>query len=102
MQWYKKSANQGNSVAQNEVGKCYRYSLGVPQDYKEVMVWFQNSVDNDENAIAQFNIGNMYYYGLGVKKDYCLSLDYYTKSAEQGHIGALKNIKKTRLTTHSL
>jgi TPR repeat protein len=44
------------------------------------------------DAEAQYNIGRMYAYGRGVPQDYAKALDWYRKSAVQGHLSAINNI----------
>ena len=39
------------------------------------------------------NIGNLYYNGFGVKKDYSKAKEYYQKSAKNGNIEVLHNIR---------
>lgn len=74
LEWYTKSANQGNSDAQNYVGECYQDGLSVSQDYRGAIIWFQKAVYNNENASAQFNIGLIYDQGQGVPIN--ISTDY--------------------------
>jgi TPR repeat protein len=40
MGWYRKAAEQGNAVAQNNLGLTYFEGRGVPQDYVIAHMWF--------------------------------------------------------------
>jgi uncharacterized protein len=37
--WYRRAAEQGNSLAQNHLGSMYADGRGVPQDYAEAYFW---------------------------------------------------------------
>ncbi len=39
LSWYRKAAEQGNAVAQNNLGNMYSSSQGVPQDYVQAHLW---------------------------------------------------------------
>jgi hypothetical protein len=49
-------ANQGNAIAQTNLGVLYRDGKGVPQDYAEALRWYRKAADQG-NAIAQTNLG---------------------------------------------
>jgi S1-C subfamily serine protease len=40
VKWFRKAAEQGYAVAQNELGAAYFNGDGVPQDYVEAHMWF--------------------------------------------------------------
>jgi uncharacterized protein len=44
LKWYSKSAEQGNSEAQNGLGGLYEKGRGVPQDYVKAYMWFELAV----------------------------------------------------------
>ena len=83
LNWYTKSAEQGNAAAQNNIGSAYFNGNGVTKDYKQSVIWYKKSAEQG-NASAQNNIGNAYFNGNGVTKDYKQSVIWYTKAAEQG------------------
>ena len=37
--WYRKAAEQGNAIAQTNLGTMYFQGQGVPQDYAEAVRW---------------------------------------------------------------
>ena len=66
---WKPLAEEGNAVAQNNLGLMYHNGWGVPHDYKEAVYWYQLAAEQ-EHAKAQYNLGVMYALGEGVIKDY--------------------------------
>ena len=40
MQWYRKAAEQGDAVAQSNLGTMYDKGRGVPQDFVRAHMWF--------------------------------------------------------------
>ena len=66
---WKPLAEEGNAVAQNNLGVMYNNGNGVPQDYEEAVRWYQLAAEQGD-AKAQGNLGVMYAFGNGVMKDY--------------------------------
>jgi len=66
---WKPLAEQGDAVAQFNLGVMYKKGLGVPQDYKTAVKWYRLAAEQG-NARAQTNLGVMYAFGTGVLKDY--------------------------------
>ncbi len=77
-------AENGDAVAQNDLGWMYEYGLGVAQDYKTAAEWYRKSAEQS-SPDAQNNLGEMYYRGLGVKLDYVEAVRWYRMAAEQGN-----------------
>src|ERR1035437_1511226 len=67
--WYAKAAEQGNALAQGELGVFYYLGKGVQQDYKQAAVWIKKAAEQG-NAQAQYALGLHYVYGRGVAQDY--------------------------------
>lgn len=86
--WLKKSAEQGYSQAQYELGGYYDY-----RDRREAVKWYRKAAEQG-HAGAQYCLGNIYELGVGVNKDYNEAVKWYRKAAEQGHEYAKKAIKK--------
>jgi TPR repeat protein len=53
------AANQGDAVAQIDLGDCYYEGKGVKQDYKLAVKYYQLAADR-EFAYAQNNLGKCY------------------------------------------
>lgn len=81
---FRKSANQGNAVAQAALGFMYANGIGVARDYTQAVYWFQKSADQG-NAYGETNLGDMYFYGKGVNRDFSIAFNLYQKSANQGN-----------------
>lgn len=77
------SANEGNAVAEANLGYWYYYGRGVPQDYAEALRWFRQSADQGY-ARAQMGMGYIYYYGHGVAQDYVVAMAWFRSAADQG------------------
>ena len=88
---WKPLAEEGNAVAQNNLGLMYHNGWGVPQDYKEAVYWYRLAVEQGY-AIAQYNLGLMYEKGKGVPQDYEEAVRWYQLAAEQGHSKAQGNL----------
>ncbi|KAF9153942.1 hypothetical protein BG015_002248 [Linnemannia schmuckeri] len=56
MDWYLRSADQGNSDVQLNIGYLYSTGQGVAQDDSQTMVWYEKVADQG-NATAQYNLG---------------------------------------------
>ncbi len=90
-QWYRKSAENGDVYAQNNLGWMYYNGNGVDKDYTEAVKWFRKAADQG-SAYAQNYLGSMYWNGYGVDKDYTQAVKWYRKSAEQGYAIAQDNL----------
>jgi TPR repeat protein len=84
MQYFRVLADQGNAVAQNNLGFMYDQGLGVPQNYAQAVVWYRKAADQGD-AAAQNNLGRMYDGGHGVPQDYAQAVVWLRKAAEQGN-----------------
>ena len=106
--WYKKAAEKGLSASANNLGSIYLRGDGVNVSIREAMKWLNIGADKGDRN-AQYTLGVLYYEGSesikqqsGDKdcpyfaKDYKKALDYFSKAAAQGHVGA--QIKITELS----
>lgn len=76
-------ADQGDALAQYNLGLLYRKGRGVPQDDVQARQWFAKAAAQGQ-AKAQFNLGTLYYNGEGVPKDYQQALRWLRLAADQG------------------
>ena len=65
-------AEQGDAVAQNNLGNMYRNGNGVPQDAAEAVRLYRLAAEQGD-ASAMTNLGAMYSQGRGVVQDYVQS-----------------------------
>ncbi len=84
-------AEQGDALAQYNLGLMYRNGNGVIQDYAEAVKWFRLAAEQGF-AKAQYNLGLMYQNGNGVVQDYAEAVRWYRLAAEQGHAKAQYNL----------
>lgn len=55
VEWYRKSAEQGNAWSQNRLGECYLNGNGTQKDLREAKKWFElASEQGDETAKQNF------------------------------------------------
>jgi TPR repeat protein len=47
--WYRRSANQGDTKAQQDLGHMYLKGQGVPRDYVEAYKWFALAAANERD-----------------------------------------------------
>jgi len=93
MSWYRKAADQGNAVAQTDIGDLYLNGRGVAQDFAQAMTWYRKAADQG-NAVAQYNVGSLYERGQGVPPDVPQALVWYRKAADQGETDAVEAVKR--------
>jgi TPR repeat protein len=76
-------AEQGDTLAQYNLGVLYRKGRGVPQDDVQARQWYAKAAAQGQ-AKAQFNLGTLYFNGEGVRKDYQQALRWFRLAADQG------------------
>jgi TPR repeat protein len=47
--WYRRAAEQGNALAQNNLGRMYGEGQGVPQDAVHAHMWFNLAASRESN-----------------------------------------------------
>ena len=103
MAWFRKAAEQGEAIAQYNLGVMYNTGRGVAQDDKQAVAWYRKAAEQG-NVDAQFNLGVMYSDGSGVAQDYKQSYAWFSSAAANGHSNAVKarDIMAKRLTPAAL
>lgn len=91
MLWIKKSAEQGDSNAQYNLGKLYYKGYLGKVDYYEALKWFLEAA-NKSNDEANNMLGVLYEEGKGVTQNYNTAYDYYLIAAKAGNAAAQYNI----------
>ncbi|HSL06224.1 MAG TPA: tetratricopeptide repeat protein [Nitrospiraceae bacterium] len=76
-------AEQGDALAQYNLGVLYRKGRGVPQDDVQARQWYEKAAVQGL-AKAQFNLGTLYFNGEGVPKNYQQALRWFRLAADQG------------------
>ena len=80
-------AEQGNAMAQFNLGHMYANGYGVPENDKTAVKWFTKAAEQGL-AEGQFNLGAMYDFGDGVPENDKTAVKWYTLAAEQGYVTA--------------
>jgi len=68
VKWFRKSAEQGNEIAQRNLGYKYHNGDGVPKDSAEAVKWFRKSAEQGD-SLAQGILGFEFYLGESVPRD---------------------------------
>ncbi len=76
-------AEQGDALAQYNLGVLYRKGRGVPQDDVQAQQWYEKAAAQGQTK-AQYNLGILYFNGEGVPKDYQQALRWFRLAADQG------------------
>lgn len=103
VKWMRKSAIQGQPLAQRYLGVMYDKGEGVEENPVLAAYWFQKSADQ-RDAEAQFYLATMYEDGEGVERNLKKALELYGLSAAQGIKAAkegLNRLGSTRLSHKS-
>ena len=86
---WKPLAEQGDAVAQYNLGLMYDNGYGVSQDYKTAVKWYTLAAEQGV-ADAQYALGWMYYKEYGVLLDYVYAHMWANISASNGDEDAIK------------
>ena len=90
--WYRKAAEQGLALAQNNLGVMYDHGLGVPMDEAEAVKWYRKAAEQGDPK-AQTNLGLKYASGRVVPKDETEAYKWLLLAGAQGDENAKKFIK---------
>jgi TPR repeat protein len=85
------AAEQGNPVAQNNLGVMYAAGEGVEKSDREAFVWYRKAAEQGI-ALTQNNLGDMYAEGRGVEQSDVEAVAWYRKAAAQGNARAQTNL----------
>ena len=82
-QW-RRAAEQGNAIAQHNLGVAYSEGNGVGLNCAEGVRWFRMAAAQGD-ADALYSLGLMFENGAGVPEDYDEALRLYRLAARKGH-----------------
>jgi TPR repeat protein len=85
------AAEEGHSDSQFNVGLMFERGIGVGQDEKEAIVWYEKSAVQG-NALAQYNLAVLYEHGRGTAVDFAQANEWYRKASAQGDPLAIGNL----------
>ncbi len=81
--WYRRSANQGVSAAENNLGLMYAQGRGVPRDVVQAAQLWHSAAEKN-HVIAQFNLGLAYFRGEGVKTNEQTAIRWFRRAGDLG------------------
>ena len=84
------AADQGDAIAQYNLGIMYQNGEGVPEDDTEAVKWYRLVADKGY-VIAQNNLGVMYYRGQGVPVNYVTAYAWWNIASASGNESASGN-----------
>lgn len=80
--FYQQAANHGYAYAQLQLGVCFEWGKGVPQNYEQAVYWYQKASEKDMRGTLY--LGYMYERGNGVQQSYEKALSLGQKAADAG------------------
>jgi len=86
-------AEQGDAVAQHNLGAMYFHGQGVQKDERKAFEWIHKAAQQGD-ADAQGALFGMYYEGAGVKQDRAKAEAWLRKAAAQGLPSAIKTLQE--------
>ena len=49
--WLRKAADQGHAEAMSQLGECYEYGYGVPENKAEALKWYRKAYRNGDSFV---------------------------------------------------
>ena len=98
VKWYRKAAEQGDALAQCNLGFCYYLGEGVEENKEEAAKWCSNAIESlkqmalQGDTAAQTSLSSCYVYGLGIEENKAEAVKWLLKAAEQGDADAQFNL----------
>ena len=80
VRWYRKSAIQGNGMAQMALGMMYFDGKGVTKSHQAAFTWLKPAAEQGE-PLAQVTLGTMYEAGDGVPQDFIQAHRWFSVAA---------------------
>lgn len=77
-------AEQGDALAQYNLGLLYDNGRGVQKDYAQARQWYEKAAAQGR-ADAQVSLGILYDYGRSIPQDFKKAVYWYRLSAKQGN-----------------
>src|SRR6266542_2358331 len=90
--WYNKAVENGNEIAQYNLGQCYELGNVVDKDETKAFELYKKSAESGCCKIAMFRLGYCYVNGIGTKIDIKNGFELYNKAA-----GKINNENDERL-----
>ena len=91
--WLRKASDKDDTHGQTLLGWLYSQQ----GNEKDAFYWTKKAAEKGD-AYAENNLGWFYQQGIGANKNRNLAIDWYKKSAAQGNIQAVENLKNLSLS----
>ena len=94
-----KKAENGDAIAQSNLGLWYELGLEMPRDMRKAKEWYAKAAAQGDTT-AQYKLGCFYEEGKGGPKNLNEAIKWYTQAAQQGHAVskiALKRLSRKRI-----
>jgi uncharacterized protein len=103
VKWYRLAAEQGNVIAQYNLGNMYREGKGTLQNYAKALKLYRLAAEQGV-VDAQFNLGLMYGKGEGAPQSINKAYAWMSIAASQGaeDAGMLKDLFDESLTADQI
>ena len=82
--WYRKAAEQGDAIAQNNLATMYYTGQGIRRHYVQAAKFCRKSAEQG-SVPAQYSLGYMYAKGVGVPQDYVQAHKWFDLAATRGN-----------------
>ncbi len=97
VEWYEKSAQQGNGCAIAALGNMYESGAGgLQKDSNKALKYYQDAFEKlmsaSDDVFCQNSLGTIYFYGYVVVKNEEKAFTWYEKAAKQGYAVAQFNV----------
>ncbi|MEO5350611.1 MAG: sel1 repeat family protein [Magnetococcus sp. YQC-3] len=79
---FAQAAQQGDAVAQTNLGAMYLHGVGVRRNLNKAYFWFQRAAEQEE-GLAQFNMGVLCQEGQGTARDDQKAVEWFRRVASQ-------------------
>jgi TPR repeat protein len=89
----KAKAEEGDAIAQYNLGVMYNKGEGVEWNFKEAAKWYRKAAEQG-NAIAQSNLGFKYERGQGVEQNNLIAYAWRNIAATNGDQNAKKGLSQ--------
>lgn len=87
----KQYAEEDDAFYQYLLGHCYQFGIGLEQDFKEAVFWYEKSA-RQNNELAEYALGGCYWQGKGVRQNDAKAIELFKKSAEKKFVWALHQL----------
>lgn len=88
---FRAAAEEGHADSQFNLGLMYEQGIGVSQDEREAVVWYEKAALQG-HSYAQFNLAVLYENGRGTDVNFAEAHQWYRKAAVQGDGLAVGNL----------